>query len=148
MSSKESKSKRRYYLVSLEIQKPLMIITMSIALAGALLLLIALFLLPPVLSALSLNHSLPTCNLLMVIKPIWPWMLAFMFIFLTFFYGLSIYVSHKVGGPFYAFESVLRARMTGEDSSKKVVLREDDLGHEFAKVLNEYLDMHDKKDAN
>ena len=135
--------KRVYYLVYPEIQKHFIIASTAMGFMGLTFIILMLNLLPPVLSALSFNHQLPTCNFVTLASPIGIWLILASIVFLIFISILGLLVSHKVAGPLYGFRKALEDRISGE-GKRWASIRENDLGEELADLLNQYFKRQDE----
>jgi len=135
--------KRQFYLVYLPLQKPMITAIVVTGIIGFISAVFLIFIVPRVLSALSLEHQIPSCRL----DALQPHdLLGVLVGFSLFVFGAviwGVYMSHKVAGPIYKMNEIITERSRGERTGPMAV-RANCLGSEFIENINSYLNRQDE----
>lgn len=74
------------------------------------------------------------------VKAIQTWLLVNCLLYLAFIAIFSVFLSHKVAGPIYRFETAIREILESGDFSRRIALRKGDELHSLAELLNRLLE--------
>jgi signal transduction histidine kinase len=74
------------------------------------------------------------------VKAIQTWLLVNSLIYLALVAFLSVFLSHKVAGPVYRFETAIREMLDSGDPARRIALRKGDELQSLADLLNRLIE--------
>jgi hypothetical protein len=133
------KHKRHLFFIDPETQLRWGIFAGTLGLMGCFLIIAVICVAPVLMEALSQIRTLATMQVLDLMQQLWPWLLATaLFTFVTSFI-LGVVFSHRLFGPIYRLEKLLKERVCGQ-ALGRIKLRQGDLLGDFMNQVTDRVD--------
>lgn len=126
---------KRTYLVN----KPLQL-KYAVWIGGALLVMALLVQVHTYLTIESILPNLFSSAVGRQVRTIQTWLLVNSLIYLALVAFLSVFLSHKVAGPVYRFETAIREMLDSGDPGRRIALRKGDELQSLAELLNRLIE--------